>query len=221
MKNAWFGLKVGMAGVLVGLGACHPGEVTSISQLDLVVTVRDSTTDFTSLQTYFLLDSVVHIGPDTLTDNDSLLNRENDAAMLALIRNNIEALGYTEDAANPDAVFMVGALARVNTNIYYSYPWYPYWGYWPGWGCCGPGWGWGYPGYGYPGYGGSITSITYATGTAVILMADPNNPNGADQEIPLFWMAGINGLLEGSAVASRTTELINQAFAQSPYLRTN
>lgn len=216
MKNAWFGLKVGMAGVLMGLGACHPGDVTSISQLDLVVTVRDSTTDFTSLSTYFLLDSVVHIGEDTLTANDSLLNRDNDAALLALVRSNIEAMGYTESAINPDAIFMVGALARVNTNVYYSYPWYPYWGYYPGWGCCGPGYGWG-----YPGYGGSVTAVSYATGTGLILMADPNNVDPVEEEVPLFWMAGLNGLLEGSAISSRYTALVNQAFAQSPYLRTN
>ncbi|MCZ6915343.1 MAG: DUF4136 domain-containing protein [Gemmatimonadetes bacterium] len=217
MKNAWFGLKVGMAGVLLGLTACHPGEVSSISQLDLVVTLHDEMTDFTTLQTYFLLDSVVHIDLEE-NINDSLLNRDNDAAMLALIRTNIENMGYTETTTNPDAIFMVGAVAQENFAYYANWPWYPYWGYYPGWGCCSPGWGWGYPGYGY---GGGVSSVAYATGSLMILMADPVNTNDAEQHVPLFWMAVINGLLEGTAVTGRTETLINQSFSQSPYLRTN
>ncbi len=42
-------------------------------------------------------------------------------------------------------------------------------------------------------------------------------------EAPVLWVAGINGLLEGSAagITARITGLIRQAFDQSPYLSAN
>jgi hypothetical protein len=212
MKRRWSVLPVS-AGALLLLVSCYPGEVTNIQQLDLVVTAHDDTVSFSSFSTYALLDSVVHIDLED-NANDSLLNRENDALILAEVRAGIESMGYIEEMdplnTTPDAVFLVGAFA-VEKSAYFSYGWWPYygWGYPPGWGCCGPGYGWGYPATG---------KITYGVGTLAIIMMDPSRPSQGPETAPVLWVAGMNGLLGATSNAARISIAIDQAFDQSPYL---
>ena len=212
MKKRWYAFPA-LAGALLTLSSCYPGEVTSVQQLDIVVTVHDETVDFTSFSTYALLDSVVHIDRED-NNNDSLLTRANDALVLSQIRTNIEALGYVEemDPANntPDVIFLVGAFAFTNTDIYVTYPWYGWYGWYPYWPCCGPGYGYGYPAV--------PIAVQYDTGTLAISMVDPTL--ATVDVLPIIWLAGINGLLSGSqaGIAARITNAIDQAFDQSPYL---
>ena len=223
MKKAWSVLPA-LAGALLLLVSCYPGEVTSIQQLDVVITAHDDTVTFTSFATYALLDSVVHIDPDSLADpdapiatEDSLLSRDNDALILAQIRAGIEGMGYVEElnpATNtPDIFLLVGAWAASNT-AYFSYGWWPYYGWYPYYPCCyGGGWGWGYPSGG---------SVSYDTGTLVITMLDPTRPGPLDERLaPVLWVAGMNGLLSGTNQEARIITLIDQAFDQSPYLSAN
>ena len=217
MNKRWSVLPA-FAGTLLLFASCYPGEVTNIAELDIVVTTHDDTVTFTSFATYALLDSVVHI--DLMDNaNDDLLDRSNDALILAQVVAGIEGMGYVEemDPANntPDVVLLVGALA-VEKDAYFSYGWWPYWGWYPYYPCCyGPGYGWGYP-------GGGVGSVTYAVGTLVIIMLDPTRPGNGVDTAPIVWVAGINGLLGSSAtgLAARITNLIDQAFDQSPYLST-
>ncbi len=211
-KKKWFALPA-LAGTLLTVSSCYPGEVTDLQQLDLVITVHDETVTFSSFSTYVLLDSVVHV--DLIdNNNDDLLNRDNDDLVLSGIVSNIEALGYVEEAdpANnpPDVILLVGAWGITTTNIYASYPWWDWYGWYPYWPCCGPGYGWGYPVY--------PTVVQYDTGTLAIAMVNPIAP--ADNMLPVMWVAGINGLLSGSetGISARITRTIDQAFAQSPYL---
>jgi len=219
MKQKWSVLPA-LAGALLLLASCYPGEVTSLAELDIVVTTHDDTVTFTSFTTYALLDSVVHIDLDSLdATEDSLLNRANDALILSTIRAGIEAMGYVEEPSpgtnTPDVLFLVGAWAATN-NAYFSYGWWPYYGWYPYYPCCyGPGYGWGYP-------TGGVGSVSYNTGTLVTFMVDPSRP-GTGMQAPVLWVAGINGLLSGSATTqtARITNLIDQAFDQSPYLSAN
>ncbi len=218
MEKKWSVLPV-LAGALLLFVSCYPGSLTNVAELDIVVTAHDDTVTFTSFTTYALLDSVVHIDLED-NANDDLLDRSNDALILARVKAGIEGLGYMEelDPANntPDVLLLVGAFA-VTKDAYFSYGWWPYysWGYYPGYPCCGPGYGWGYP-------VGGVGSVSYNTGTLAIIMMDPNR-TGTGMEAPVLWVAGINGLLEGSAASqtSRINSLINQAFTQSPYLSAN
>ena len=218
MNKRWSVLPA-FAGTLLLFASCYPGEVTNIAELDIVVTTHDDTVTFTSFATYALLDSVVHI--DLMDNaNDDLLDRSNDALILAGVVAGIKGMGYVEemDPANntPDVVLLVGALA-VEKDAYFSYGWWPYWGWYPYYPCCyGPGYGWGYP-------GGGVGSVTYTAGTLVIIMLDPTRPGNGVDTAPILWVAGINGLLGSSAtgLAARITNLIDQAFDQSPYLRAN
>jgi hypothetical protein len=215
MKKRWYALPA-LAGFLLTLTSCYPGDVTNIQQLDLVVTTHDETVDFTSFSTYVLLDSVVHLDLEDVTNND-LLTRENDALILSRIRSQIEALGYVEETDpennDPDVILLVGAFATTTTNIYYGNPWWPWYGWYPYWPCCGPGYGWGYP----PIAG----AVTYNTGTLAITMVDPNRAATIEPPtVPVVWIAGLNGLLTESGTTARLTDAIDQAFSQSAYLST-
>ncbi len=219
MKKKWFALPA-LAGALLGVASCYPGEVTSIEQLDIVITVHDETVDFTNFSTYVLLDSVVHV--DLIdNDNDDLLNRDNDDLVLSGIVSNIEALGYVEetDPANntPDVILQVAALAVTNTEWYVSYPWWDWYGWYPYYGCCGPGYGYYYPPV------PTVDVVQYNTGTLVINMIDPTREGVDANTISVIWVGGINGLLEGldAGLSARIADAIDQAFDQSPYLRTN
>jgi hypothetical protein len=197
--------------------------VTSISEIDIVVTTHDDTVTFQSFATYGLLDSVVHINFED-NEADSLLDRSNDALIIARVRAGIEAMGYIEEmnpaTTQPDVILLIGAIAAEKT-AYFSYGWWPYYSGYPGWGgCCyGPGYGWGYP-------SGGVGSVSYDVGTLVLTLLDPDRPSRPTDEIdtaPIIWLAAMNGILSGSSVSvsNRIAGLIDQAYAQSPYLKTN
>ena len=220
MEKRWSVLPV-LAGALLLFASCYPGEVTNIAEIDIVVTTHDDTVNFQSFTTYDLYEMVVHIDFDTLSPSDSLLDRSFDALILAEVRAGIEALGYVEEmnpgTTQPDVVLLVGAIA-VQKDAYFSYGWWPYYGGYPYWGgCCyGPGWGWGYP-------SGGVGSVTYDVGTLVITMLDPDpsNPDGEVDLASVIWLAAMNGILTGTGQGARITNLIRQAYDQSPYLKLN
>jgi len=110
------------------------------------------------------------------------------------------ALGWTETDDPAVADLVLFPAVWTNTTIYYWYNnwcWYYYY--------CG--WGWGYP-----------SASSYTTGTLLMtLVAD-----GDDYIEPTrVWTGAINGLLSGAYSTSRVTRGIDQAFTQSPYLKTN
>jgi hypothetical protein len=57
-------------------------------------------------------------------------------------------------------------------------------------------------------------------GTVFIELFDPDKPVTSDERFPAVWGAAMNGLL-GSASGNQAfiTQVIDQAFRQSPYLR--
>ncbi len=219
MEKRWSALPA-LAGALLLLVSCYPDNPTSVTDLDIVITTHDDTVSFSSFRTYAVLDSVVHIDLED-NANDSLLSRDNDALILARVRAGIEGMGYVEemDPLNntPDVLLLVGALA-VTKDAYFTYSWWPWfgWGYSPGYPCCGPGYGWGFP-------WAPVRTVRYAVGTLLITMMDPSRPDNGVDTAPVLWVAAINGLLEDSTsgIVTRITNLIGQAFDQSPYLNPN
>ncbi|PWJ34189.1 DUF4136 domain-containing protein [Sediminitomix flava] len=200
--------------------SCYPDEPDNISELDIVGTTFDPEYDFSEIETYFLPDSVVHIEDLTRSSNNVNITRDIDDVILETVKENLDALGYmeleTEDTSQVDVVIQVSAFSTTNTSIFDPYDWWGYWGWYPGWG--------GYPGYG-PGWGyfypwGPPIIYSYSTGTVLIEMVDPNNPMTNDEEVPLVWLAAINGLLSSNPGSNqnRVVNAINQAFEQSPYL---
>jgi len=208
---------VGVAVAVVIGAACYPYEITSASQTDVVATAHDDTKDFGAVQTYVLLDSVVHV----VTDSANFIEpgREFDNDILDRVEENLIALGwvgvrYKEGdpvpPVAPDVALLVAATASRTTNIYYN--WWPWYGWYPGW-------GWGcvtcWPGYGYP------TVVQYESGTLTLNMVEPGAAPA--DTVSVVWVAALRGVLSGSASssASRITQGIDKAFEQSPYLNGN
>jgi hypothetical protein len=196
-------LSVGLALIL---SACAPDSgFNTVADYDVVVTLYDESFNFTTVETYFLPDTIIHLVEEGDDDN---LSRDHDEFILSLVRENIEALGYTEvDTAvtEPDVYFLVDAAS--SEWIGWSY-WWDWWYWYPGWGG------------GYPPYppGGWYPSYTFTTGSLFIKMVtDLDDDDDLDR---IVWGAAMNGLLgdTSTGVTSRLTKSINQTFNQSPYL---
>lgn len=204
--------------LIVGAAACHPGGISDIGDRDVVLTLVDTTVDFSTVGTYAMPDTIIRVDEDGGSDE---ANPAVDAVILNEIAAQFAALGYTRvdvGGAEPDVIVLVEAARSDFTTLVPVGPsWWDWWGYWPGWGpgwgpCCpGPGWGPTYPWIPVP--------VTQTTGTLTIKMLDPEATVG-DESIPMIWLGLINGLLEGSdaSIVERADDLLDQLFVQSPYL---
>ncbi|MBN3583090.1 DUF4136 domain-containing protein [Algoriphagus aestuarii] len=194
--------------------SCKPDGAEYVDELDIVYTNYDAGFDFNSVGTYALPDKIVKITDQFIDgnpgDEPEYLDPVYASAILASIRGNMNAAGYTEVSkdSNPDLIILPSVTQTDQLFFYYDW-WYWNWFY-PGW---GPGWGWWYPGY----YPPQVSRVR--TGTLMMQMTTLENQGDVDK-IPVVWTGVVNGLLEGSAtsISNRVNESINQAFDQSPYL---
>lgn len=192
---------------LLMTAACYPKGPEFTDDYDLVATSYDPAFDFSSLTTYALPDSVVKITGNLLEDDEiRFVSPVYNAAIISSLRENLNKLGWTEvrKFQNPDVIILPSACE--NTTVYY-YDYY-YWDWWYPYSY----WNWYYP---YSVYAGS-----YSTGSLLIQMTQPEGRTAADN-IPVIWVSVVNGLLEGSttSIGERINRSIDQAFAQSPYLK--
>jgi hypothetical protein len=231
MKIAWskrirFPGAAMAAGVLLGLSlivwACYPGEITSNAQTDITATRYNAQWAWGTYSKIFVPDTIVQLR-DTTDASDTLnLPRDCDTQILGAVETQLSSYGYelidwdtTPGAINPDtpqAVLLVSSTMAQNWVAWGGY--YPGWG-WGGW--WGGWWGGYYPGWGYPCcYYGGVSS--YKTGT--IFMDMVFGPEEGDTIYQVPWTAVMNGVLGNTSNPSctRATNVINQAFDQSPYL---
>jgi len=212
---------------LLFLSACnlYPDDDARVDEYDAVITYYDRTIDFGTFKTYAIVDSVRQIsfsqdGPD---DREPVRNSQ---YIIDLINSNMQARNYdkVENPADADLIINAGALTVSNMVISGGgYPGY-WWGYPGGW--YGAGYWWGYPGYGYyyPWY--PITYVTeYEVGTLLIELIDQKNfnPDVSDQ-FTVRWNAavrGVVGITDNADIRNRLRIDINQAFEQSPYLKSD
>jgi Domain of unknown function (DUF4136) len=193
--------------LLTLLCGCYPGGVQYSDELDLTYSNYDKTYDFGAKGTYSLPSKIVKItgtvGPPEYVKDVYA------TSILQEIDVNMQHLGWAkvDSSANPDIQFLPGAWE--STSIIYG-------GYWGSYYCwyypyyCGGG-GWYYP---------YVPVASYSTGTLVMTMVDPNLQS-TDGSNRVVWTGAINQLLSGAYNASRVNAGIDQAFKQSPYLKTN
>jgi hypothetical protein len=203
--------KFGLTGLLVLVAACYPGDVTSISQLDVVMTRYATEYNFAAVTRFTMPDTIVHLNTD---DPDAIdIPRTNDQQTLDRVRANLVALGWAEvdwdDAAAGDPVDVAVlnlVTASENTQWWVSYPPGGCW-YYPCWG-----WGWYWPPV--------VGSTSYDAGTYFMVMGDVDQIAAADSAQGI-WGGAINGVLSssGSSNYQRLLTGIDQAFTQSAYLR--
>ena len=200
-----WGARIIFGFVALGLVSCYPGTIEDEEELDTVTTLFDPEEDFAQNQTYALADSIVHLcDPDD--ENDCLpVTRAFDEDILDAVEAEMDSLGYTRIALDPnnppDVILHVSAVATENYALVGSYcDW----------------WYWYYPYYCY--YPPYWTTVEYHTGTVFLTMVDPARVAENDR-IPIVWFGAINGLLSTPTDnLQRALAGIDQAFAQSPYL---
>ncbi|MFO7670134.1 MAG: DUF4136 domain-containing protein [Bacteroidales bacterium] len=188
--------------IIMLMVSCYPNGAEYYEDLDIVYTNYDDQFDFASQGVYSIPDNIVKIEGDLAEGEDPEFVKEPyNTQILNSINSHMEALGWTatEDPDNADLVLFPAVWT--NTTVYY---WYDYWCWYYPYYC---GWGWGYP---------SVSS--YTSGTLLMtLVAD-----GQEYIEPIrVWTCAINGLLSGSYNTTRVINAIDQAFEQSPYLKTN
>ena len=225
MKKKLFYLS--LLSIAVFFVGCYPEGAEYVDELDTVISQFDHSYNFESPssnpKTYIMPDSIVHYKDGEEKDE---IDHEWDVKILDEIEKHFETLGYERkylpEVEDPefevDLHVYVGALVNENSGYYWWDYYYDYWGwYYPGWGY--PGYpGWGYPGWGYPVY------YSYTTGSLIITMTDPNNlqpaiGNEDEQVMPIVYVGGVNGLLQGSDEYrdARITVGLNDLFNQVPF----
>jgi hypothetical protein len=206
MKNRPSIFFFALAILLLG---CYPDGPDNVDELDVVLT-NFKEYDFQAKATYAMPNRIVKITGNIVEGEDPVFMPDVTAnSILQMIEINMTDLGWqrVEIDENPDLLLAPGAWET--TNIFYWYDYYYWWygGYYPYWGCC----------YGYypPAYVSS-----YTTGTLIMTLIDPDVISGSGSPISQ-WTGAINGVLSGVFDSTRVSRAVDQAFEQSPYLKTN
>jgi Domain of unknown function (DUF4136) len=207
---------------LAGIGACTNGNgVTNLispNNNGIVTTFNDTTFDFTTLRTFAMPDTIVHLFP--LAASPQAVSRMLDQTILNQVREDLLNRGYTQVAnpvaTRPDFIVLVGVTATPNYNAWPGYSWFTFWGFSPGWDFFTPrfttGWGIVYPWFSL------IGATSYDRGTLIIDLIPTSSVDPARQTIRSAWAGVAMGLLNGGVTSARTTTTIDQLFALSPFL---
>ena len=189
--------------------ACYADSFVSPDDIGWVTTLVDSTTSslFTA-RTFAMPDTVVELR------GDGSFTHTTDRIIVERVRGHFVSLGWTEVReadGSPDVLVVIGVSTRVEVGYTYV-DWYGAWGWAPYWGpTADPTWVWGVP-------GGAIPYI-YEVGTLLMTMVDLRAPRDVTKLVPVLWIAAANGVLSDAATLPRALTGIDQAFAQSPYLK--
>lgn len=197
----------------VAFCACQKEPSTSSLHKDyLVYTGHDTDTNFAAVETYYIPDSILLIGRSDKTeywkDADAL-------EIIGTVVGEMNSAGYlrTDDKETADVGLQLSYVQKVTYFVGYDYPYwwwyYPYYwtpGYWGDWV------GWHYP---YSVYYG------YTAGSLLMEMVDLEADQESGKKLPVVWDSFIGGLLTSSKELNqeRTIAAVEQAFAQSPYLK--
>lgn len=198
--------------VLLAAG-CHKEPYSHDSDGEyLVYTSPSKDVDFSKFQYFDMADSVLVIGQ---TEKPYYSASDNALALLQSYRTNMEKLGYIYTPSNPIAQLGIQVTYVVKTERYVQYYNDPNWwldfpGYWPA-GYWGNWTGWYYP---YP--------VTYTYTTNALITDMVNLAGGTeDGKLEIVWSNYIGGPA-GTSIQNdvkRMQNSIDQAFAQSPYLK--
>jgi len=211
--------------------ACHPTGIDDASETDTVITRKAKDYNYAQNRTYDMADTIADLcglDPENLPDGGGAagerstdrnldcnpINHNFDAQILAKIRQDFEALGYRpvdKDAGETaDVALLVGAISSNNWVAYTYYPWW-YYPYYP------PYYGWGIY---YP-YYPATSVVNYPTGSLMMELVSLKERDEEAMRTPSIWSGTITGLLAqgDSSTVERIDSTIDQAFAQSSYLK--
>lgn len=206
LKYFTFSCLIAFAGFL--FSGCYPGGADFTEDFDVVYTNYRPSYDFAAQNTYAMPDKIVVDVEIDRGDTTYIYMKDIYAdPILDRIAANMASLGWTRVNLSDAPDVLLTPAGMKETHIFYDY-WYCWWygGYYP------PGWGWYYPPY--------VTISAFTTGTLIMTIEDPNEESAIGQ-VEAAWVAGINGVLSGSYSIDRVLTGVDNAFKQSPYLKTN
>ena len=189
--------------------ACRKLPDTSPLTTGFVVqTSKDAHASFGSYKTYSISDT---ISLRTTDPNDTIWSDADSKRLVDEVKSNMAERGYTlvDHNQTPDLGIALTAIKDLNIGVIY-----PGW-WWGGyWGCY-----WYY--CGYPPYYGYGAVYSVPTGTVILDMIDLKNAD-ANGELDILWSSVLSG---GLGYTSDDVQLgvnaIDQAYEQSPYIKTN
>jgi hypothetical protein len=196
---------------IVLIEGCYPNNDITIADSDVVLTSFNDSVPFTNLKTYYMPDTVV---PFVDPNSPDEYKNPYQAIMLSTVASNMASYGYQRIDNLPggptaDVVVVLSVMTTTTVNAGWYYPYY----------------GWGYWGWYYPYFPPQAYYTSYSTGTLLINMFNPEDYtiSGADTTAVNYWAAVSNGILESGATAmqNRIEAMINQAFVQTPQIKTN
>jgi hypothetical protein len=189
-------------GLIFTLGCTkYPPDSERVTEDLAVITRYDTRANFNDYKTYVIPTAIIKI-----TDHDTTnLTTSEATAVLDQIARNMDARGFVKAVAPQVPDLAINVLYYENTYVYAYY--YDWWGYYP------------YYGYYYPYY--PVYYDSYTTGTGNIELFALKDVNNNNQEIPIRWNAFIRGLLTGSHTSSDVLGAVDQAFTQTPQLKTS
>ena len=196
------------------LAACHKEPYPQDGDNGyLVYTSPGKDVNFNNYKTFDIADSLLIIGEK---DKPVYSQTQSALALIQAYRINMEKAGFIYTPSNPDADLGVQLTYVIKTERYVKYYDDPYW--WLD-----------YPGYWPSGYWGNWTGYYYPrpvvyTYTTNALLADIVNLTGeqdAGKPLEVLWTSYIGGPASSSLQLDiqRLTSAVDQAFAQSPYLK--
>ena len=203
MKTKILMLTLGVGLVLTSACTKYPPASERLLEDLAILTQYDVNVDFNQFKTYDIDPTVTKI---TSKDTTTISNDATKATM-DQIDKNMQARGFVKQAysaaGKPDLRFEIVYFQNTTVYGYYYYDWYyPYYG-----------WGWYYPYY-------PVYYSSYTTGLADIEMVDMKN-KAPNNTLYLRWSAFIRGLLTGSHTTGEVSNAVNQAFTQTPQLKTS
>lgn len=213
---------VPLLGAMLLTGCQKDPSTSKLRSEYLVYTAHDRNADFTTLDTYYIPDSILLIGSQ-VSDNEGNRTAKywKDGDALTLIGTIVDEMterGYTRltDGAlrqTADAGFQLSYIEETtyftgynNPYWWWDYPYYwapDYWGYWSGW------------------YYPFAIYYGYTTGSLLIEMIDLKRGDTTTRKLPILWNGYISGLVRGANQLdiAKAVNAIDQAFEQSPYLK--
>ena len=197
------------AGLMIASCSKYPTYTVNTSDMDMVWTNYNESTDFMQYKTYYIPDTILI--DSTATPEEREYFQQYYETILIKINTNMQERNFVkvDSSANPDLGMGVSIITRTNYVFSYNY----WWGY-PGY--------WGWPGYGYY-YPWATYLGSYEEGALIIDISDLKNIDHTNKTINALWASMIGGVLtdNNGLIDQRLIDQIDQAFEQSPYLYTN
>ena len=197
-----------LATICVFITSCQKDPDTDkLDRNYLVYTNYDIDTDFSAIENFYVIDSILIIGN---SEKPTYWKNNNSQQIINAYNDRLESRGYIR-VPEPGEADVILQLSYINNTYYFTSfgpgPWWSsYPGYW-NWG----GWGWYYP---------YTFDYSYSTGSIIAELVNTNAPTAQNDRLTVIWNAYICGLLNGNNLSlSRTMSAIDQAFIQSPYLK--